>query len=323
MDDATVAETGVVETVPTALDGERVDRAVALLTGLTRAEVTALIDSGAVVVDGRTVSVRGRRVRSGQTMAVRVPAPAPPPAVVEADPAVAFSVVYEDADLIVVDKPAGLVVHPGAGNRTGTLVHGLLARYPDLAAMGDAGLEDRPGIVHRLDKGTSGLLVVARTVPARRALTAQLVDHSLRRVYTTLVAGTVDSDEGVIDAPLGRSGRDPTRITVDAAGREARTHYRVEARYTEPLLATRLECRLETGRTHQIRVHLAAIGHPVIGDDRYARDPGSSRPRLAKAGHRPFLHARELAFLHPRDGEMMTFRSALPADLVEVLAGLR
>jgi 23S rRNA pseudouridine1911/1915/1917 synthase len=315
----------VVESVPAALDGERVDRAIALLTGLTRAEVTTLIDDGAVAVDGRTVTVRGRRVRLGQTLALRRPAPgAPVDLALHADPAVVFTVVYDDADVIVVDKPAGLVVHPGAGNRTGTLVHGLLARYPDLAAMAQPGAEDRPGIVHRLDKGTSGLLVVARTPESRRSLVAQLVDHSLRRVYTTVVVGLVDSDEGVIDAPLGRSGRDPTRITVDAAGRAARTHYRVEARYTEPGPATLLECRLETGRTHQIRVHLAAIGHPVLGDDRYRRDaPGPAGAWPSPSMARPFLHARELAFVHPRGGELVTFHSPLAADLAEVLAGFR
>jgi 23S rRNA pseudouridine1911/1915/1917 synthase len=312
------------ETVPVALDGERVDRAISLLTGLTRAEATALVDEGGVALDGRTVSVRGRRVHHGQRLELRVPAAPVLDLELRPDPSVRFTVVHADADVIVVDKPAGLVVHPGAGHQDGTLVQGLLAAFPDLAALGEAGVEDRPGIVHRLDKGTSGLLVVARTVEARRSLVAQLMDHSLARVYTTVVIGRVDSDEGVIDAPLGRSGRDPTRITVDAAGREARTGYRVEARYTEPGLATRLECRLETGRTHQIRVHLAAIGHPVLGDDRYGRDEASRfggwRPLPRD---RPFLHARQLVFVHPRSGEPVTFDSPLPADLVEVLAGFR
>jgi 23S rRNA pseudouridine1911/1915/1917 synthase len=305
-------------------DGERVDRAVALLTGLTRTEVAGLVEDGAVDIDGRAVTVRGRRVHTGQALAVRVPASVIPDLHLEADPTVVFTVVHEDDDIVVIDKPAGLVVHPGAGNRTGTLVQGLLAHYPDMAALAEPGAEVRPGIVHRLDKGTSGLLVVARTVEARRSLVAQLMDHSVQRVYTTVVVGTVDSDEGVIDAPLGRSGRDPTRITVDASGREARTRYRVEARFVEPGPATRLECRLETGRTHQIRVHLAAIGHPVLGDERYSRGTpevlGGWRPL---AGDRPFLHARRLAFVHPRTGIEMRFESELPADLAEVLDGLR
>jgi 23S rRNA pseudouridine1911/1915/1917 synthase len=311
------------EAVPPALDGERVDRAVALLTGLTRTEVSTLVDDGAVDVDGRAVTVRGRRVRTGQTLAVRVPALAAEPGL-DPDPTVDFTVVHADDDIIVIDKPAGLVVHPGAGNRSGTLVHGLLARFGDLGDLVEDGAEDRPGIVHRLDKGTSGLLVVARTARSRRSLVAQLMEHSVERVYATVVIGTVDSDEGVIDAPLGRSGRDPTRITVDAGGREARTRYRVEARFTEPGAATRLECRLETGRTHQIRVHLAAIGHPVLGDDRYAKGTpallGEWRPL---AGDRPFLHAHRLAFVHPGTGHRVGFDAPLPADLAEVLDGLR
>jgi 23S rRNA pseudouridine1911/1915/1917 synthase len=314
----------IFETVPATLDGERVDRAIALLTGLTRAEVTALIDDGAVALDGRAVTVRGRRVHHGQTLAVSVPAVVVRDVEIHPDASVVFTVVHEDADVLVIDKPAGLVVHPGAGNRGGTLVHGLLARYPELAALAEPGTEDRPGIVHRLDKGTSGLLVVARTPEARRSLVAQLMEHSVRRVYTALVVGSVDSDEGVIDAPLGRSGRDPTRITVDAGGRAARTRYRVESRYLEPGPATLLECRLETGRTHQIRVHLAAIGHPVIGDARYGRNaPGVLGGWQPWAGERPFLHARELAFEHPRSGALLTFHSPLAADLAEVLADFR
>jgi 23S rRNA pseudouridine1911/1915/1917 synthase len=314
----------VVEVIPNALDGERVDRAVALLTGLTRAEVTDLVDRGAVTIDERAVTVRGRRVRTGQRLAVDVPAAAPE-VVLSGDDSVEFGVVFVDDDVIVVDKPAGLVVHPGAGNRTGTLVQGLLARFPDLGVLGDEeeGTEDRPGIVHRLDKGTSGLLIVARTVEARRSLVAQLMARDVHREYATVVIGAVEGDEGIIDAPLGRSGRDPTRISVDASGRDARTRYRVERRFMEPAPATLLECRLETGRTHQIRVHLAAIGHPVLGDERYGRDLamvlGGWRPLT---GARPFLHARRLAFTHPRHGDLRTFTSPLPADLLEVLDGL-
>lgn len=305
--------------VSAALDGERVDRAIALLTGLPRAEVAGLVEAGAVRVDGRPVDARGRRVRAGQLLAVDLPEPAGGGGL-EPDPAVAVPVVYEDPDLLVVDKPAGLVVHPGAGNRTGTLVQGLLARYPDLAGLADEeeGVADRPGIVHRLDKGTSGLLVVARTPAARAALVAALAAHRVERRYAALARGAVDADEGLVDAPLGRSSRDPTRITVQAGGREARTRYRVEARFTTPEVLTLLECRLETGRTHQIRVHLTAIGHPIVGDPRYGgRRAGAAAGLLPP--DRPWLHAGALAFAHPRTGEALAFRSPLPADLQAVL----
>jgi 23S rRNA pseudouridine1911/1915/1917 synthase len=216
--------------------------------------------------------------------------------------------VYEDDQVIVVDKPAGLVVHPGAGQQSGTLVHGLLARVPDLAGVGDA---DRPGIVHRLDKGTSGLMVVARTPEALADLTAQLKRRDVERRYLALVLGEVAEGKGVVDAPVGRSTRQPTRMAVTARGRAARTRYEVLERYTDPVSATLLECRLETGRTHQIRVHLAAIGHPVAGDTRYGRAD-------ALAMKRPFLHAHELAFDHPGDGARRRFQSPLPADLEQV-----
>jgi 23S rRNA pseudouridine1911/1915/1917 synthase len=219
-------------------------------------------------------------------------------------------VVHEDAEVIVIDKPAGLVVHPGAGHADGTLVNGLLARFPELAAVGDPA---RPGIVHRLDAGTSGLLVVARTPPAYASLTAQLGERSVERAYDTLVAGRVENDEGVVDAPIGRSTREPTRMAVRADGRAARTRYLVVSRWTEPQAVSRLECRLETGRTHQIRVHLAAIGHPVVGDVRY----GGGRSALPL--DRPFLHAARLRFRHPGTGEPVAFASSLPPDLQAVL----
>jgi 23S rRNA pseudouridine1911/1915/1917 synthase len=275
------------EVVPSALDGERVDRAVALATGLTRAEVANLIDAGAVTIDGRVVTVRSRRVRTGQRLGVDPPEATAAAAPI-ADAAVDVPIVYADETLLVVDKPAGLVVHPGAGNRDGTLVHGLLALYPELGDLTERGAEERPGIVHRLDKGTSGLMVVARTAEAMAALREQLATHEMARVYTTLVIGAVESDEGLIDAPLGRGDRDPTRVTVHAGGRPARTHYKVEARFEQPVPATLLTCRLETGRTHQIRVHLAAIGHSVIGDGRYGRGralPARPRPRAPPPGH--------------------------------------
>jgi 23S rRNA pseudouridine1911/1915/1917 synthase len=213
----------------------------------------------------------------------------------------------------VVDKPAGLVVHPGAGHQQGTLVHGLLARWPDLAVMEPP---ERPGIVHRLDKGTSGLLVVARTVAARDALVAQMAARTVDRRYTALVWGLVESDEGLIDAPIQRAETDPTRMAIRAGGRPARTRYRVEDRFRSPAPATLLECRLETGRTHQIRVHLAAIGHPVVGDPRYGRGVSARSERTDRlpAG-RLWLHAGRLSFDHPTSGQRLCFSSPIPADL--------
>ncbi len=311
------------ELVPGALEGERIDRAVALVTGMTRAEVALLVDGGAISVDGRVVRTRSRRVHSGQRLAVERPAPQEVTPALVGDAGVAVDVVYADADLLVVDKPAGLVVHPGAGNRNGTLVQGLLARYPDLGVLGDDGDEDRPGIVHRLDKGTSGLLVVARTPAARTALREQLATRQMFREYATVVVGTVESDEGVIDAPLGRATRDPTRIAVHTGGREARTRYTVGRRFERPVPTTELACRLETGRTHQIRVHLAAIGHPVLGDGRYGGDRATRldgwRPLPSD---RPFLHARMLGFRHPSDGRALSWESPLPPDLVAVVGHL-
>jgi 23S rRNA pseudouridine1911/1915/1917 synthase len=312
------------EVIPGPLDGERVDRVVALLTGLARAEVARLVEEGAVRVDGRSVATRSRRVGAGETLEVDVPA-VTLPAAPAGDASIDVPVVYADDHIIVVDKPAGLVVHPGAGNPDRTLVHGLLARFPDLAglATGEAGASDRPGIVHRLDKGTSGLLVVARTAAARDALVGQLATRAMTRRYAALVWGLVDADEGLIDAPIQRAEADPTRMAVRTGGREARTRYRVERRLSVPIEATLVDCSLETGRTHQIRVHLAAIGHPVVGDARYGRRSVAwprGLPRLAPA--RPWLHARELSFDHPATGHRVTFSSPLPADLEDVLSGL-
>jgi 23S rRNA pseudouridine1911/1915/1917 synthase len=202
------------------------------------------------------------------------------------------------------------VVHPGAGNTDRTLVNGLLARFPEMAGVGDPA---RPGIVHRLDKGTSGLLLVARTQLAYDELVAQLAAREVQRGYRALVWGHLETSEGVIDAPIARSDREPTRMAVSAHGREARTHYALERTYAEPVATSLLACRLETGRTHQIRVHLAAIGHPVVGDDRYRGTRSSFRVA------RPFLHAASLGVRHPATGEWLTFTSPLPADLQAVL----
>lgn len=302
--------------VPGALHGERVDRAVAVLTGLPRSEVAALVAAGAVSVAGRPVSSRSRRVAEGEELEIAVPeeAGAVPPGP-EADSSVDVVVVHADDDLIVVDKPAGLVVHAGAGHQSGTLVHGLLALFPDLAVIG-VGEAARPGIVHRLDKGTSGLLVVARRAAAYHDLVEQLRQRAVERVYLTLVWGSVEAPAGLIDAPVGRGVRDPTRMAVAAGGKEARTRYRVESRFGEPAPVSLLECRLETGRTHQVRVHLAAIGHPVVGDTRYR----GVRPQLELA--RPFLHATRLGFDHPTSGERLSFSSPLPPDLQALLTRL-
>ena len=300
----------MIEVVPAALAGERVDRVVAMLTGLPRAEVAGLVDAGAVKLRGRVVSNRSTRVGEGDELEVDVPdAVADTGAAPEPD--VDVPVVYVDDAVIVVDKPQEMVVHPGAGNASGTMISGLLARFPELAGVGEP---ERPGVVHRLDKGTSGLLVVARTHAAYDSLVEQLSSRTVERVYAALVWGHPAPPTGVVDAPIGRSRRDPTRMAVSSTGREARTRYEVRRRFTQPIDASLLECRLETGRTHQIRVHLAAIGHPIVGDPRY-RGARTSFPVP-----RPFLHAERLTFTHPVTGERVSFESPLPADLEAVLA---
>ncbi len=302
--------------IPMSLDGVRVDKAVALVADLSRSAVNALIEEGRIRVDGVTVRSRSTALACGQELQIdRSPVqPLRPP---EPDPSVAYEVVHEDTELIVVDKPAGLVVHPGAGHRTGTLVNGLLHRYPDLGSLPDAvGTDiDRPGIVHRLDRGTSGLLVVARTPAAYSSLVAQLGDRQVSRVYRVLVLGRVAEESGVVDAPVGRSVSAPTRMAVSRRGKEARTRYDVEERFTRPAPATLMTARLETGRTHQIRVHLSAIGHPVVGDETY----GHGRTLPGAVVTRPFLHAASLAFDHPSTGQRMSWSSALPDDLVAQL----
>jgi 23S rRNA pseudouridine1911/1915/1917 synthase len=316
---------GVFETViPVTLGGERVDRAVALLMGLPRSAVTEMVSEGRVAVDGERVDVRSRTLATGQVLRVDIAPPTEHGP--QADASVAFDVVYEDPHLIVVDKPAGLVVHHGAGHTTGTLVDGLLWRYPELADLAPAGAgdADRPGIVHRLDRGTSGLLVVARSVPAFHSLSLQLRDHTAGRHYRALVAGLLEDDAGVVDAPIGRSPRQPTRMAVTRGGRPARTSYTVVARYREPVETTLVEATLETGRTHQIRVHLAAIGHPVVGDDRYGGSVPRSTPLpTSLAPGRVFLHAARLSLDHPETGDRQSWDSPLPVDLDAVVQDLR
>jgi 23S rRNA pseudouridine1911/1915/1917 synthase len=303
-------------TVPASLDGVRVDKAVSLVADLSRSTVDALVERGRIRVDGTVVRSRSTALRVGQELQVDRDQEHAPTAPV-ADPGVHVEVVYEDPDLLVVDKPAGLVVHPGAGHRTGTLVHGLLARYPELVEVGqEAGSDpDRPGIVHRLDRGTSGLMVVARTPASYHALVDQLGRRQVVRNYRVLVLGTVDGSAGVIDAPIGRSVSSPTRMAVSRKGKEARTRYRVDERFSLPVPTTLMTATLETGRTHQIRVHLMAIGHPVVGDDVYAQ--GRSMPDAVVS--RPFLHAWQLSLDHPSTGAPLSWTSELPADLRQQL----
>ncbi len=313
--------------VTVALDGLRVDRAVAMLTGLSRAESSELIATSRVAVNGTPVTSRSQRLRLDEVLIIDwEPAPAFGRGAPSADPSIPLNVVFTDDHLIVLDKPAGLVVHPGPGNPSGTLVNGLLARFPELARR-DIGTLMRPGIVHRLDKDTSGLMIVARSEPAYERLKDQIAARLVERHYTALVSGTTANDSAVIDAPVGRSAGDRTRMAISWKGKPARTTYRVVTRFCSPSPATLLDARLETGRTHQIRVHLAAIGHPILGDPKYARSTSTEAGRRARGAlknlpplGRQFLHAHFLAFDHPMTSEHLELHSPLPPDLATVLA---
>ncbi len=302
------------ETVPPALAAQRIDRLVALVADVSRAQAAALLADGHVQVDGVVAAKASMRVEEGsvvEVVAAEEPAATPE---VEPQPDVEVPVVLVDDAFVVIDKPAGLVVHPGAGHRRDTLVAGLVARFPEMAAVGEA---ERPGLVHRLDRDTSGLLVVARTAEAYDVLVAQLSARTVSRRYRALVVGHLEATQGLIDAPIGRSPRQPTLMAVRADGKEARTRYEVQETFDQPGPVSLIECRLETGRTHQIRVHLRAIGHPVVGDVRYGGG------RTAVDCPRPFLHAEHLAFDHPVTGEPVVCEAPLPADLEQVLAELR
>ncbi|WP_426572602.1 RluA family pseudouridine synthase [Aquihabitans sp. McL0605] len=302
----------VVVEVPESLAGERIDRVVAMVTDVSRTEAARLVSEGAVTIDG-VVATRGADRLTGaveiavdldETAAVELP---------QADASIEVPTVHVDEHVIVIDKPADLVIHPGAGHLSGTLVNGLLARYPEMASVGDP---LRPGVVHRLDRGTSGLLMVARTQVAYQSLVEQLAARSVDRQYRTLVWGHPESPRGLVDAPIGRSPKHPTKMAVTERGKPARTRYEVETLFTEPVVVAELVCRLETGRTHQIRVHLSAIGHSVVGDDRY-RGARESLPCP-----RPYLHAERLGFDHPVSGERLEFESAVPDDLLAIRARL-
>jgi 23S rRNA pseudouridine1911/1915/1917 synthase len=297
------------ESIPPALAGERLDRIVSMISGISRSEASELVVSGAVEVNGTVVRSRTHRVSEGDVVAF----PDPQPEVeveLTAESDVPVPVVHADEHVIVINKPPGLVVHPGAGHATGTLVHGLLHQFPEVAGVGQP---DRPGIVHRLDADTSGLLVVARSPEAYEDLVMQMASRSVGRTYDALVWGTFETPRGSVDAPIGRSRRHPTRMAVTADGREARTDYEVVDVFHFPVELSRLRCRLHTGRTHQIRVHLTSIHHAVVGDPVYSGIRESFPvPRL-------WLHAAELAFDHPVSGERLVFTAPLPDDLGDVL----
>jgi len=290
-------------TIPGHLVGERADKVVAELAGVSRQVSRRMFEDG-VLVDDTAVSPSQRL--AGGVIDFAVPAVVAPPR----PEAAAFDVIHEDPHLLVVDKPAGLVVHPGAGKERSTLAGGLLHRFPDLAGVGVTG---REGIIHRLDQGTSGLLLVARSNEVHQLLQAQLQKREIRRSYLALVHGVPAMPTGTIDAPIGRDPAYPTRKKVVAGGRPSRTHYRVRSSHE---VAALLEVDLETGRTHQIRVHLAAIDHPVVGDRAYSRrrDPIPVR--------RMFLHAYRLDLIHPITGDQLAIESPLPADLAAVMVDL-
>lgn len=300
--------------------GERLDAWLARrIPGLSRSRLQSLIASGNVRLDGAPARAAAR-VKAGQAVVVRVPAATPAEPQPEAIP---LRVVHEDASLLVIDKPAGLVVHPGAGASSGTLVNALLARVHDLSGIGGV---LRPGIVHRLDRGTSGLLVVAKDDETHRALVRQFAGRTVDKEYLALVLGVPARAGGEIAAPIGRDPVHRKRMSTRAPrGREARSSWTVAERFDGAAL---LRVRIHTGRTHQIRVHLASIGHPVAGDALYGgtRTPSSRKAaaRTALASlERPALHSARLAFVHPASGERSSFEAPLPADLEGVLAALR
>ena len=290
-------------------DGERLDVFAAELAGVTRSRAGALLREGRVFVDGAAQAKAGFRLRAG--MAVRVAVPEAAPARVEAQD-IALEIVYQDEDLAVVYKPSGMVVHPAAGNESGTMVNALLARLDNLSGIGG---EIRPGIVHRIDKDTSGLLLVAKNDFAHVALSEQIRAHTVKRAYRAIVIGGFREAEGTVDGPIGRHPADRKKMAIVPGGREAVTHWTALERLRG---ATLIEARLTTGRTHQIRVHMASIGHPVLGDPVYG--PKKS-PYPVTGGQ--LLHAFRLGFVHPRTGEEMLFEAEPEARFTRWLEKLR
>ena len=278
------------------------------LDGLTRSQAARLIESGEVAVNGKTAG-KSYKLAGGEDIAVTLPEPEPVEAVPQDIP---LDVVYEDADVIVVNKPSGMVVHPAPGHPDGTLVNALL--YHCAGTLSGVGGALRPGIVHRIDRDTSGLIIAAKNDAAHQYLSAQLADHTLARTYECIVVGALREDRGTVDAPIARHPADRKRMAVVAGGREAVTHWEVIARYPG---YTHVRCRLETGRTHQIRVHMAYIGHPILGDTVY----GAKKEVPGLTGQ--CLHAVGLRFLHPRTHEVVELFCPLPEEFTRMLQKIR
>ena len=287
--------------------GERIDALLARsIENLTRSQAQRLLESGLVTVDGAPVK-KNRKTAPGELYRVEIPEVAETELVAQDIP---LDIVYEDGDVIVVNKPRGMVVHPAPGHPDGTLVNALMFHCGD--SLSGIGGEKRPGIVHRIDRDTSGLIIAAKNDPAHLALSEQLSDHSLARVYECVVHGRMREDAGTVDAPIARHPSDRKRMAVVPGGRRAVTHWEVIARYNG---WTHLRCRLETGRTHQIRVHMAHIGHPLLGDEVYGKSPEKGLTGQC-------LHARELKFVHPRTLESIHLTTELPEYFTQVLERL-
>ncbi len=295
---------------------DRLDKALAKMTDLSRERIKSLIAQGHVEIAGKPAASPSAKIEAGT--AFRIAMPPPEPLASEAQ-AIPLDIVFEDADLVVVNKPAGMVVHPAAGNRDGTLVNALLHHCRGQLS-GINGVE-RPGIVHRIDKDTSGLLVVAKSDAAHEGLARQFADHSITRRYQAICAGHPKPREGTIEGRIGRSERDRKKMAVLAPdskrGKHAVTHYRTQQVFAHAAL---IECRLETGRTHQVRVHCQSIGNPLLGDPMYGRTPKALREVLAELDFaRQALHAARLGFSHPISGESLDFRAEVPADMRELI----
>lgn len=316
--------------VSEAADGLRLDRALAeTFPDISRTRIKRFIEKGQVTLGGETIVDPARRVKPGLEMTIELPPPEP--AVPQGED-IPLDVIYEDEHLIVIDKPAGLVVHPAPGNPTGTLVNALIAHCgASLSGIGDV---MRPGIVHRIDKDTSGLIIVAKNDAAHQGLARQFEKHSILRAYSAIVWGSVAKATGTIEGDIGRSSSNRKKMAVvKSGGKHARTRYKTLKRFGPPTqpFASLVECQLETGRTHQIRVHFAKLGHPLVGDPLYGRGRQGSRKKLGDemaAGlsgfKRQALHARLLGFIHPISREQLVFESELPHDfkeLIEVLEG--